>query len=122
MCDQTTNTTGQIRGGKVKVFGVTTRTRVASLKDIPTLQEQGLKGAEVAIWHGLYAPKNTPKPVIDRLNSLARALAADPAERKRLEDNFLVPMSRSPEEFAALVKADAETWARTVGELGIQLN
>ena len=57
LCDQTINTTSQIRGGKVKAFGVTTRTRVASLKDIPTLDEQGLKDFEVSVWHGVYAPK-----------------------------------------------------------------
>jgi len=60
MCDQTTSTTGQIKGGKVKVYGVTSKTRVSSLPDVPTLDEQGLKGADVAIWHGLYAPKGTP--------------------------------------------------------------
>jgi len=67
MCDQTTNTTNQIKGGKVKVYGVTTKTRVPVLKDVPTLDEQGLKGFEVAVWHGLYAPKGTPQPVIDTL-------------------------------------------------------
>ncbi|MEY4942825.1 MAG: hypothetical protein RL254_1006, partial [Planctomycetota bacterium] len=66
MCDQTTNTTGQILGKKVKAYGVSTRTRVASLPDIPTLDEQGLKGFDVAIWHGVYAPKGTPKAATDR--------------------------------------------------------
>jgi tripartite-type tricarboxylate transporter receptor subunit TctC len=63
LCDQTTNTTSQIRSGKVKVYGVTSQARVPSLKDIPTLDEQGLKGFEVGIWHGLYAPKGLQKPV-----------------------------------------------------------
>src|SRR5438477_7266544 len=67
MCDQTTNTTSQIKSGKVKVYGVTSATRVPSLPEIPTLQEQGLKGFEVGIWHALYAPKGTPKPVLDKL-------------------------------------------------------
>src|SRR5689334_23753708 len=62
----------QIKSGKVKVYGVTSRTRVASLPEIPTLAEQGLKGFEVGIWHALYAPKGTPKPAdrkSTRLNS-----------------------------------------------------
>ena len=68
MCDQTTNTTGQIKGGKIKVYGVTSKTRVPSLPDVPTLNEAGLPNFEVSVWHGLYAPKGTPKPVIDKLS------------------------------------------------------
>src|SRR5436309_1522592 len=67
MCDQTTNTTSQIKSGKVKVYGVTSLKRVPSLPDIPTLDEQGLKGFEVGIWHALYGPKGMPKPVTDKL-------------------------------------------------------
>ena len=63
MCDQTTNTTSQIKGGKVKVYGVTSKTRVASLPDVPTMEEGGFKGFEVGIWHGMWAPKGTPKPI-----------------------------------------------------------
>src|SRR5260221_291704 len=65
MCDQTTSTTGQIKAGKVKVYGVTTLKRVESLQDVPTLDEQGLKGLNIAISHGVYAPKSTPTPVTD---------------------------------------------------------
>ena len=67
MCDQTTNTTSQIKAGKIKVYGVTTKKRVASLPNVPTMDEAGLKGFEVSVWHALYAPKGTPKPVIDKL-------------------------------------------------------
>src|SRR6266404_5520761 len=75
MCDQTTNTTSQIKAEKIKVYGVTTRKRVASLPNVPTMDEAGLKGFEVSVWHGLYAPKGTPKPVIDKLtNALHVAL------------------------------------------------
>ena len=77
MCDQTTNTTAQIKSGKVKVYGVTSLKRVPSLADIPTLDEQGLKGFEVGIWHGLYAPKGTPKAVTDTLNAALRAALKD---------------------------------------------
>src|SRR5712671_8159326 len=69
MCDQTTNTTSQIKAEKIKVYGVTTLKRVASLPKVPTLDEAGLKGFEVTVWHSLYAPKGTPKPVIDKLTS-----------------------------------------------------
>ena len=63
MCDQTTNTTSHIKGGKVKAYGVTTMMRAKSLPELPTLNEAGLKGFEVAVWHGLYAPKGTPTDV-----------------------------------------------------------
>jgi tripartite-type tricarboxylate transporter receptor subunit TctC len=86
MCDQTTSTTSQIKSGKVKAYGVTAPQRVASLPDLPTLQEQGLKGADVAIWHGLYAPKGTPKPVIDRLVSALQDSLKDDTVKKRFTD------------------------------------
>jgi tripartite-type tricarboxylate transporter receptor subunit TctC len=75
MCDQTTNTTSQIKAGKIKVYGVTTKKRVASLPNVPTMDEAGLKGFEVAVWHALYAPKGTPKTVIAKLsNALQQSL------------------------------------------------
>ena len=67
MCDQTSNTISQIKAGKVKVYGVTTKTRVSALPDVPTMQEAGLPGFEVSVWQGLYAPKGTPKAMIDTL-------------------------------------------------------
>src|SRR5438477_5134908 len=86
MCDQTTNTTSQIKGGKVKVYGVTSLKRVPSLPDIPTLDEQGLKGFEVGIWHGLYGPKGMPKPVVDKLSSaLQDTLKSDEVKKRFAE-------------------------------------
>ena len=71
MCDQTTNTTGQIEAKSIKAFAVTTAKRLAipSLKDLPTLDESGFKGFEVTIWHGLYAPKGTPPDVLAKINT-----------------------------------------------------
>ena len=87
MCDQTTNTTGQIEAGKVKVFAVTSSKRLTTpaLKSVPTLDESGLKGFNVTIWHGLYAPKGTPKAVTDKLNTALRAALKDPDFIKRQE-------------------------------------
>jgi len=61
MFDQTTNTTQQIKGGKVKAYAVTTHNRLKSMPDLPTAEESGLKGFEVAVWHGMWAPAGTPK-------------------------------------------------------------
>ena len=80
MCDQTTSTTSQIAGGKIKAFAVTTPQRVATpvLKNLPTLDELGLKGFSVAIWHGVYAPKGTPKPILDKIEGWFSQIAAAP--------------------------------------------
>jgi tripartite-type tricarboxylate transporter receptor subunit TctC len=87
MCDQTTNTTGQIEGGKIKAYAVTTdkRLKTPALKGLPTLDESGLKGFNVSIWHGLYAPKGTPKAVTDKINTALRVALKDADFIKRQE-------------------------------------
>ncbi len=87
MCDQTTNTTSQIEGGKIKAYAVTSLKRLSSpaLAKLPTLDELGLQGFQVAIWHGLYAPKGTPKPVLDKLNAGLKKALQDPDLHKRQE-------------------------------------
>ena len=87
MCDQTTNTTSQIEGGKVKAFAVTTLKPLTTpaLAKLPTLDGSGLKGFNVSIWHGLYAPKGTPKAAQDKVNAALRAALKDPEFIKRQE-------------------------------------
>ena len=88
MCDQTTNTTGQIEAGRVKAFAVTTAKPLSKhklLKDYPSLQEMGLKGFDLTIWHGLYAPKGTPPAVLAQLNTALKAALKDPDFIKKQE-------------------------------------
>jgi len=87
MCDQTTNTTGQIESGKVKAFAVSTPKHLTApaLAKLPTLDESGLKGFNVTIWHAMYAPKGTPKPVLDKLNAALKTALKDPDFLKREE-------------------------------------
>ena len=88
MCDQTTNTTSQIEAGRVKAFAVTTAKPLSThklLKDYPTLQEMGLKGFNLTIWHGLYAPKGIPAPVAKKLNDALVASLKDPEFIKKQE-------------------------------------
>jgi tripartite-type tricarboxylate transporter receptor subunit TctC len=121
MCDQTTNTTSQIKGGKVKVYGVTSKTRVPSLKDIPTLDEQGLKGFEVAVWHGIYAPKGTPKPVLDRLVVSLQAALKDANVKLRLADLGTEPgpqAKATPEALRAFLKSEIDKWAPIIKKAG----
>jgi tripartite-type tricarboxylate transporter receptor subunit TctC len=87
MCDQTTNTSTQIEAGKVKAYAVTTMKPLTTpaLAKLPTLDSAGLKGFNVSIWHGLYAPKGTPKAVQDKVNAALRAALKDPEFIKRQE-------------------------------------
>jgi tripartite-type tricarboxylate transporter receptor subunit TctC len=121
MCDQTTSTTSQIKSGKVKVFGITAAQRVSSLPDVPTLQEQGLKGADVAIWHGLYAPKGTPKPALDKLVSSLQAALKEEDVRKRFTDLGAVtygPEKQTPAALQAHLKAEIDKWAPLIKKAG----
>jgi tripartite-type tricarboxylate transporter receptor subunit TctC len=122
MCDQTTNTTSQIKSGKVKVYGVTSTKRVASLPDIPTLQEQGLKGFEVGIWHALYAPKGTPKPVIDRLVAALQATVKDSEVQKRFADlgaTTYPPEKATPQALQQHLKSEIDKWAPLIKKAGV---
>ena len=86
LCDQTTQTVPLIKDGRVKVYGVTTLNRLSALPNVPTLNEQGLKGFEVKVWHGMYAPKGTPAPVLEKLNAALRVALQDPMVKQRLAD------------------------------------
>jgi tripartite-type tricarboxylate transporter receptor subunit TctC len=121
MCDQTTNTTGQIKAGKIKVYGVTTRTRVPSLPDVPTMAEGGLPGFEVAIWHGLYAPKGTPKPVVDKLAGALQQALRDPLVKTRFAELGTEPVAESraqPEALRAHLRAEIDKWAPIIKRAG----
>ena len=83
MFDQATNSLPQVRGGNVKAYAVTSRTRLASAPDIPTVDEAGLPGLYISYWHGIWAPKNTPADIIAILNAAVRKALADPAVKAR---------------------------------------
>lgn len=101
MCDQTTNTTEQIRAGTIRAFAATTPERIPALPDLPTAAEGGLPGFEVSVWHGLYAPRNTPRPIIDRLNAALVKALAEPNLVRRFADlgTTPVPANRATPEF-----------------------
>jgi len=122
MCDQTTNTTPQIKGGKIKGYAVTTKTRVPSLPELPTMDEAGVPGFEVAVWHGLYAPKDTPKPVIDKLTKALQAALKDPAVVTRFEELGTEPVPESqatPAALGAHLKSEIAKWAPIIKKAGI---
>jgi tripartite-type tricarboxylate transporter receptor subunit TctC len=122
LCDQTTNTTPQIKGGKVKAYAVTTRKRVKSLPDLPTVDEAGLHGFEVAVWHGLWAPAGTPKPAIAKLNAALKTALKDPNVVSKFAElgTEPVPQDRaSPEVLRAFLKSEIEKWAPIIKKAGV---
>jgi tripartite-type tricarboxylate transporter receptor subunit TctC len=121
LCDQTTQTIPQIKAGNVKFYGVTTRNRIKVLPTAPTLNEQGLKDFEVVVWHGIYAPKGTPRAVVDRMNVAVRAALKDPDVVKRMDDlgAEIVPDSRmSPDALRLWLKAEIDRWGPVIKASG----
>jgi len=123
MCDQTTNTSGQIEAGKVKAFAVTTSKRLTTpaLKHLPTLDEVGLKGFNVSIWHGMYAPKGTPKAVTDKINTALRAALKDPEFVKREEALGAVVVNDARlggAEHKKFVEAEINKWGPVIKAAG----
>jgi tripartite-type tricarboxylate transporter receptor subunit TctC len=124
MCDQTTNTTGQIEGKKVKPYAVTTSKRLSTpiLKDLPTLQEVGLRDFEVTIWHGLYAPKGTPPDVVRRLNEALKVALKDPDFQKKQEGLGAVVVTDKrlePAEHKKFVAAEIAKWTPIIKAAGV---
>jgi tripartite-type tricarboxylate transporter receptor subunit TctC len=91
-CDQATNTTGPILGKQVKAYAVTTKSRLKTLADIPTADEAGLKGFELNIWHGIFAPKGTPPAVVQKLSAALKTALKEPDVIKRFNDISTTPV------------------------------
>jgi tripartite-type tricarboxylate transporter receptor subunit TctC len=121
--DQASSSLPQVRSGQLKTYGVTSKTRLASAPEIPTLDESGLPGFYASIWFGLWAPKDTPAPVIARLNSAVIETLADPAVRARLAGlgSDLPPREQqTPEALRAFQKAEIEKWWPLIKAAGIK--
>jgi len=124
MCDQTTNTSGQIEAKKVKAFAVTTAKRLSTpaLKDLPTLQEVGLKGFEVTIWHGMYAPKGTPAATVKKLNDALKVALKDPEFIKKQEGLGAIVVTDKrlePAEHKKFVAAEIAKWGPVIKKAGV---
>lgn len=122
LCDQTTQTVPMIKEGRIKVFGVTTLNRLSALPNVPTLDEQGLKGFDVKVWHGMYAPKGTPPEVINKLNAALRAALQDPVVTKRLADlsSDVPAMDKvTPNGLKTHLEAEINRWGPVIRKAGI---
>jgi len=122
LCDQTTNTTPYIKAGRVKAYGTTSKTRLETLKDLPPLAEAGLPGFEVVVWHGVYAPKGTPRPVLDKLVAALQAAIKDPAFVQRMSDlgaQVVTTEKATPEALRSHLKAEIDRWTPIIKKAGV---
>jgi len=124
LCDQTTNTSPQIEAKKVKAYAVTTSQRLTTplLKNLPTLQEEGLKGFEVTIWHGFYAPKGTPPAITKKLNDALKVALKDPEFIKQQEGLGAVVATDGriePEGHKKFVAAEIAKWSPIIKAAGV---
>ena len=122
LCDQTTQTVPLIKDGRIKVYGVTTLQRLSALPNVPTLNEQGLKGFEVKVWHGMYAPKGTPAPVLEKLTAALRVAMQDPMVKQRLAD--LSSDIPTPDKISAVglkthLESEISKWGPVIRKAGI---
>lgn len=122
MCDQTTNTTNQIRSGKVKAYATTTKARLSSLPDVPTAAEAGLQDFELGIWHGVYAPKGTPPEALAKLTASLQKALKDPTVIKRFADLGTAPSTdaeATSEGLKAKLTSEIERWAPVIKAAGV---
>ena len=122
LCDQTTQTLPQIKAGNVKLYGVTASKRISSLPTTPTLAEQGLPGFEVVVWHGVYAPKGTPKAAVDKLNEALRQSLQDADVKAKLADlgaEIVPPEKQTPQGLQTWVKSEIDKWTPIIRKAGV---
>src|SRR5205814_1290384 len=112
--------TSLVRGGKLRLLAVTTRSRLAQFPDVPTVSESGVPGFEFNSWFALMAPAHTPKPIIGRLNDEVRKALADPDVREHLNDQGLTIQGSSAEELGAATRAQLAKYARVMKEANIK--
>jgi tripartite-type tricarboxylate transporter receptor subunit TctC len=123
MCDQTLNILQPTRSGMIKTFAVTTKERLPVAPDLPTASEAGLPGFEITVWFAMYAPRDTPKPVIDKLSAALQEALKDPEVKSRLAASGAETVSTErarPEALRAHLKAEIDRWVPIIRKSGVQ--
>lgn len=125
MCDQTTNTSGQISAGEVKAYAVTTPERVKSLPDVPTTAEAGLPKLQVSVWHGLYVPAGTPQEVVQKLSEALKVALADQKVIDQMAKLGTAPVpaeDATPQAHRAKLQEQLGTWAKVIADAGVKVS
>jgi tripartite-type tricarboxylate transporter receptor subunit TctC len=123
MCDQTLSILPPARAGKIKAYAATTKARIAAAPDLPTAAEAGLPGFEITVWFGMYAPKDTPKPVIDKLSAALQEALKDPEVKSRLANSGAETVATDraqPEALRAHLKSEIDKWVPIIKKAGVQ--
>lgn len=122
MCDQTVNVVSHLKSGKIKGYAVASKTKSPALPNLPTANEAGLPGFELNIWYGVFAPKGTPKPVIDKLSASLQEAMKDPTVKARFADLGAETVSEDrarPEALRTLLKAEIDKWGPVIRKAGV---
>ena len=122
MCDQTLNVLQPVKAGMIKGFAATTRERLSVAPELPTAAEAGLPGFEITVWFGMYAPKNTPRPVIDKLSAALQEALKDPDVKARLASagaETVAPERGTPEVLRAHLKSEIDRWVPIIRKAGV---
>ncbi len=114
------NTAGYEKGGRVRILGVASEQRLADFPNIPTAAEQGLTGYAADIWFGLFAPAQTPRPVIEAVNAAVNQALADPDVREKMRGQFYEPRPGSADRYQKFVKDEVTKWTRTIRDANIK--
>lgn len=118
----TTTASMQVKAGKLKALAVLSKERFPAAPEIPTAAEQGFPGIDASVWFGLFAPANTPKTIVAKINRDVVASLQTPEARRVLEGRGAVPMPTRPEEFAAFLKSEIVKWGKVIKEARIGIN
>jgi tripartite-type tricarboxylate transporter receptor subunit TctC len=109
-----------VKQGKLKPIAVTTMNRVEAFKNVPTVNESGLKGYDVVLWHGLVGPKNLPRPIVDRLNAELNKILKNKDMQEKLAGDGVSAAGGTPEQFGTLIKKDIDMWRKVVQKAGVK--
>jgi tripartite-type tricarboxylate transporter receptor subunit TctC len=121
MIDTSSNFIDQVKQGKVKALGVTSRQRLAALPDVPSISESpGFESFEVSLWSGVLAPAGTPRAIVDRLNADIKGVMTTPKMMERMATYGIQSTHSTPEEFSERIRADTLKWARIIKQSGVQ--
>jgi tripartite-type tricarboxylate transporter receptor subunit TctC len=110
----------QVKNNRLRAIAVTTMKRVDAFPDVPTINESGLKGYETVLWHGLIGPKNLPRPIVDRVNTDLNKILQAKDMQDKLAGDGVTAAGGTPEQFAATIKRDIDTWRKVVQKAGVK--